>query len=75
MNKTTGDSPFTNELTKTGDGNVSFESTATSIATVNKEGIVTIVGAGTTTITATVADGENYTYASKTVSYELRVLH
>ena len=73
--KTTGDSPFTNELTKTGDGNVSFESTATSIATVNKEGIVTIVGAGTTTITATVADGENYTYASKTVSYELRVLH
>jgi hypothetical protein len=75
VNKTTGDSPFTNELTKTGDGNVSFESTATSIATVNKEGIVTIVGAGTTTITATVADGENYTYASKTVSYELRVLH
>ena len=75
VNKTTGDSPFTNELTKTGDGNVSFESTATSIATVNKEGIVTIVGAGTTTITATVADGANYTYASKTVSYELRVLH
>jgi len=73
VNKNTGDSPFTNELTKTGDGIVSFESTDTGIATVNDEGLVTIVGAGTTTITATVADGENYTYASKTVSYELTV--
>ena len=73
VNKTTGDSPFTNELTKTGDGIVSFESTDTGIATVNDEGLVTIVGAGTTTITATVADGANYTYASKTVSYELTV--
>ena len=75
VDKTTGDSPFTNELTKTGDGIVSFESTDTGIATVNDEGLVTIVGAGTTTIKATVADGANYTYASKTVSYELRVLH
>jgi hypothetical protein len=75
VNKNTGDSPFTNELTKTGDGIVSFESTDTGIATVNDEGLVTIVGAGTTTIKATVADGANYTYASKTVSYELRVLH
>ena len=73
VNKTTGDSPFTNELTKTGDGIVSFESTDTGIATVNDEGLVTIVAAGTTTITATVADGANYTYASKTVSYELTV--
>lgn len=73
VNKTTGDSPFTNELTKTGDGIVSFESTDTGIATVNDEGLVTIVAAGTTTITATVADGANYTYNSKTATYTLTV--
>jgi hypothetical protein len=73
VNKTTGDSPFTNELTKTGDGIVTYKSSKTDVATVNNEGLVTIVAAGTTTITATVADGANYTYASKTVSYELTV--
>ena len=73
VNKTTGDSPFTNELTKTGDGIVTYKSSKTDVAMVNNEGLVTIVAAGTTTITATVADGANYTYASKTVSYELTV--
>ena len=73
VNKTTGDSPFTNELTKTGDGIVTYKSSKTDVATVNNEGLVTIVAAGTTTITATIADGANYTYASKTVSYELTV--
>ena len=73
VNKTTGESAFTNELTKIGDGIVTYKSSKTDVATVNDEGLVTIVAAGTTTITATVADGANYTYASKTVSYELTV--
>ena len=69
------DNTFTNAVTNTGDGIVTYKSSKTDVATVNNDGLVTIVAAGTTTITATVADGENYTYASKTVSYELRVLH
>ena len=73
VNKNTGDSPFTNELTKTGDGTVTYESSNTDVATVNESGEVTIKAAGTTTITATVADGANYTYDSKTVSYTLTV--
>ena len=58
------DNTFTNAVTNTGDGIVTYKSSKTDVATVNDEGLVTIVGAGTTTITATVADGENYTYAS-----------
>ena len=77
VNKNTGDSPFTNELTKTGDGTVSFESTDTGVATVNDEGLVTIVAAGSTTIKATVKNTPNCTYTSNTdtytVSYTLNV--
>jgi hypothetical protein len=73
VNKTTVDSPFTNELTKIGDGIVTYKSSKTDVATVNDEGLVTIVAAGTTTITATVADGTNYTYASNTATYTLTI--
>lgn len=74
VNKTYGDAAFTNELTKTGDGTVSYASDNTAVATVNSAtGEVTIVGAGTATITATAADGSNYTYAAKTASYTLNV--
>ena len=69
------DNTFTNAVTNTGDGIVTYESSNTGVATVDNDGKVTILTTGETTITATVADGENYTYASKTVSYELRVLH
>ena len=72
--KTLGDASFTNPLTKTGDGSVSYESSLTSVATVNSStGEVTIVGTGSTVITATVADGTNYSYATKTASYTLTV--
>ena len=74
VNKNTGDSPFTNELTKTGDGIVTYESSNKGVATVDNDGKVTILTTGETTITATVADGTNYAYASKTASYTLNCL-
>ena len=67
------DNTFTNAVTNTGDGIVTYESSNTGVATVDNDGKVTILTTGETTITATVADGTNYTYASKTVSYELTV--
>ena len=74
VEKTTADEAFTNELTKTGDGTVSYTSSKEAVATVNAStGEVTIVGAGTATITATVADSDTYTYATKTASYTLTV--
>ena len=75
VSKTTADEAFTNALTKTGDGTVTYASSKTDVATVNAStGEVTIVGAGTATITATVADSDTYTYATKTTSYTLTVI-
>ena len=68
-----GAAPFTNTLTNTGDGTVSYASDNTAVATVDATGAVTIVGAGNATITAMVTDGANYTYAKKTASYTLYV--
>ena len=69
-----GAAPFTNTLTNTGDGAVSYASDNTAVAIVDSaSGAVTIVGAGTVRITATVTDGANYTYAKKTASYTLYV--
>ncbi|MBO7539594.1 MAG: Ig-like domain-containing protein, partial [Prevotella sp.] len=72
VSRTYGDGAFTNTLTNTGDGTVSYSSSNTSVATVNStSGKVTIKGNGTSTITATVKDGTNYTYATKTAKYTL----
>lgn len=72
--KTLADAAFTNQLTNTGDGTVSYESSNAEIAAVNaSSGEVTIKDVGEVTITATVTDGANYTYADKTASYMLRV--
>ena len=72
--KTLLDAAFTNQLTNTGDGTVSYESSNAEIAAVNaSSGEVTIKDVGEVTITATVTDGANYTYADKTASYMLRV--
>ena len=74
VNKTFGDANFTNELTKTGDGTVTYSSSDTKVAEVNATtGEVTIKGNGEATITATVTDGDNYTYATKTASYTIGV--
>lgn len=75
--KTKSDDPsnntFTNAVTNTGDGNVTYESSNTGVATVDNDGKVTILTTGETTITATVADGTNYTYASSTATYTLTI--
>ena len=69
-----GDTPFTITPDNTGDGTISYSSSDTGVASVNTTtGEVTIVGPGSTTITATTADTENYTYAVKTTQYALTV--
>ena len=74
VSKKYGDASFTNTLTKTGDGTVTYSSSNTSVATVNSStGEVTIKGVGSATITATVADTDNYTYATQTASYTISV--
>ena len=56
---------------------VTYTSSDTSVASVSNvspnNGLVTILGTGIVTITATVTDGENYTYAKKTAEYTLTV--
>ena len=65
ISKTNLDSAFTNKLTKTTDGTVTFKSGNTKIATINStSGKVTIKGVGKTTITATAAEGANYNAGS-----------
>ena len=72
ISKTTKDAAFTNALTKTTDGTVTFKSGNTGVATVNStSGLVTIKGAGTATITATSSAGTNYKAGS--ASYTLTV--
>ena len=63
---------FTNALTTVGDGTVTYSSSNPGVATVDSStGEVTVVAVGTTTITATAADGANYAYASPTTTYTL----
>lgn len=73
INKTAIEAAFTNPLSITGDGVVSYSSSVPAVATVDASGQVTLKGAGTTIITATVADGKFYTYATKTATYTLNV--
>ena len=57
--------PFTNKLTKTTDGKISYTSSNASVASVDETtGKVTIKGTGTSVITAKAAEGRNYTAGS-----------
>ena len=68
------DPAFTNELTITGDGTVSYSSSDEAVATVDPNtGEVTPKAEGTVSITATVSDSETYTYETNTASYSLEV--
>lgn len=62
---TAGDGPIS-------DATVTWTSSNENVATINQEGTVTLVGAGTTTITATYAGVENV-YKSSSATYELTV--
>ncbi len=68
------DEVFINPLTIIGDGSVRYTSEDESVATVDETtGEVTILGNGSTTITATITDTENYAYSPSTASYNLKV--
>ena len=75
LEKALGDAAFTNTLTHIGDGKVTYSIEGRNIATVDENtGRVTITdGPGFFTITATVEDGDNYTYETTTASYEVNV--
>ncbi|MCR4736519.1 MAG: Ig-like domain-containing protein [Treponema sp.] len=75
VSKTTTDSAFTNTITNTGDGIVTYSSSDTSVAEVNETtGEVTIKGKGTCTITANAQDSETNKYTTKTATYTLTVV-
>ena len=72
VQKTINDAPFTNTATTTGDGTITYSSDDTNVAMIDENtGEVTIVGTGTTIITATAAETEDYDSASE--SYTLVV--
>ena len=75
VKKAKGDEAFTNPLTNTGDGVVSYDTSDSKIARVNATtGEVTLgKSEGTATITATVKDGPNYDYEVKTATYTVVV--
>jgi len=59
--KTLGDTDFSLNITKVkGDGNITYSSSDTSVATIANDGTITIVGQGTTTIKAQIAGSDNY---------------
>ena len=74
VNKLPIDEPFTNALSNNGDGVVTYSSSDTDVARVDAAtGQVTIVSEGTAVITATVADSDDWAYATKNASYTLTV--
>lgn len=74
--KTYGDEPFTIQASVTGDGALSYVSDDTSVATVDGNGRVTIVGTGTANIYVSLADGTNYTGDNDycTVNVEAKII-
>ena len=75
VKKVVTDPAFTNPLKKTGDGTVTYSSSNPMVAGVGSDGKVTILKASDLPITikATVADGDNYTYANNTAKYTLTI--
>lgn len=72
VTKNVGDAVFTNELTETTDGDVTYASSAPTVATVNTTtGEITILTTGTATITATAVATTKY--AAATATYTLTV--
>ena len=70
--KNYGDADFTLEVTKNGDSALTYESSDTSILTVDVDGNVTLHKAGTATITVKVAQTANYYGDTKTVDVTVK---
>lgn len=68
----TGAEPFVNALTNNSDATPAFGSSNPEVATVAEDGTITIVGLGTTTITATVAETD--TYKADEATYVLHIV-
>ncbi|MBR3143651.1 hypothetical protein IKF12_00370 [Candidatus Saccharibacteria bacterium] len=71
VNATYGDTGIAYTASTTGDGTISYASGTESVATVDANGAITIVGVGDAVITATAS--ETATYASASASYTLHV--
>lgn len=71
FNKNLGDAPFYLNASTSGNGNLSYSSSNTSVATVSDGGLVTIKGPGTATITITAQETGEYSAATKTVTVKV----
>ncbi len=67
ISKTYGDLPFTPSYSSNSNGNISWSSSATSVASTSGN-YVSVVGAGTATITLQQAESDNYLSASVTAT-------
>ena len=63
-----GEEVFKLEVSNKGDGVKSYVSSNDKVVTVDKNGVVTIVGAGTATLTVSLAESANYTADQKEVT-------
>ena len=67
-----GEEAFKLEVSNKGDGVKSYASSDDKVVTVDKNGVVTIVGAGTATLTVSLAETANYTADQKEVTITVR---
>ena len=75
VKRTVGDPDFTITLEKVGNGEVTYSSDKETVATVDKNGLVKIVGIGEATITATIKeDTDYYHYETKTATCTVTVV-
>jgi hypothetical protein len=70
--KTVGDGAFYLDARSTGDGYLSYASSNTNVVTVDEDGRVTIVGAGSATIKVTAQATDTYNRATKDVYITVR---
>ncbi len=72
LDKTYGDKAFGLEASYDGDGAVSYTSSNKNVATVDKDGKVTINGVGSTTFTVKIAESNNYKEDSASISIKVK---
>ncbi|MCD8189314.1 MAG: L,D-transpeptidase family protein, partial [Clostridiales bacterium] len=70
--KTVGDGSFYLDAQSTGDGALDYASSNTNVVTVDTNGKVTIVGAGTATIKVTALATDTYTQATKNITITVK---